>query len=87
MVRHNQELSTVPGVIGRDRRRGTKPRKVRWEELLRFIILRAVMNRAEIIESVLPHVCGYANASAVDTAATMPDSLYLEKRNYEPKKG
>jgi hypothetical protein len=44
-------------------------------------------NRAEIIESVLPHVCGYANASAVDTAATMPDSLYIEKRNYEPKKG
>ena len=45
------------------------------------------MNRADIIESVLPHVCGYANASAVDTAAAMPDSSYIEKRNYEPKKG
>jgi hypothetical protein len=43
-------------------------------------------NLAEIIESVLPHVCGYANASALDTAAAMPDSLYIEKRNYEPKK-
>ena len=45
------------------------------------------MNRADIIESVLPHVYGYANASAVDTAAAMPDSWYIGKRNYEPKKG
>jgi hypothetical protein len=45
------------------------------------------MNRAEIIESVLPQVCGYVNASAVDSAATMPDSWYIEKRDYEPKKG
>ncbi|GAB6907919.1 hypothetical protein DESC_500065 [Desulfosarcina cetonica] len=54
---------------------------------VKIFILRATINRADIIESVLPHVCGYANASAVETVANMPDSSYIDKQNYEPKKG